>query len=288
MGALHVPVLLGEVVGNLVRDDHRVFVDATIGGGGHARAIVERYPQISLIGIDADEEALAIAQEMLEPYQERVRLIRGNFRDLDLLLREAGFDRFDGILFDLGLSSYQLGSGRAFSFHDEGRLDMRMDVRSAVTAYHVVNTYSYERLKAVLLEYGEEYRAHRIARAIVEVRKKKPIVTGKDLSGLVASVKGRSGRINPATKTFQAIRMEVNRELESLASGLDQALAMLSDGGSIGVISFHSLEDRMVKNLFRQSPVLEVLTKKPIRAGVDEKARNPSARSAKLRIARKL
>jgi 16S rRNA (cytosine1402-N4)-methyltransferase len=151
-----------------------------------------------------------------------------------------------------------------------------------------VNTYSYERLKGVLLEYGEEYKAHRIARAVVEHRKKKPIVTGKDLSGLVAAVKGRSGRIHPATKTFQAIRMEVNREMESLASGLDQALAMLSEGGSIGVISFHSLEDRMVKNLFRQSPVLEVLTKKPIRTGVEEKARNPSARSAKLRIARKL
>jgi len=287
MDAAHIPVLLEEVADNLVSDTGKLFVDATVGGGGHSSFILAKHPGLNLIGLDADEDNLKIAEARLRDFGDRVTLIRGNFRNLKALLQEESIDSFDSILFDLGLSTFQLSGTRGFSFYDDSFLDMRMDTRDSLTAYDVVNKYNYEALRRVMLEFGEEYRAGRIARAIIEERKKKPITTAKELADIVAKAKRRTGRVHPATKTFQAIRIEVNEELNSLRSGLADAIDMVRPQGRIGVISFHSLEDRIVKETFRGSPLLSVVAKKPIRPGMPEVVMNPSARSAKLRVAEK-
>ncbi|OPY77124.1 MAG: Ribosomal RNA small subunit methyltransferase H [Syntrophorhabdus sp. PtaU1.Bin058] len=288
IGVTHIPVLCEEVIENLVSAEYSLFVDATVGGGGHAHHILERYKGIRLIGLDADEEALHIAQEVLRGYGERVQLVRGNFKDLKEILNGIGISSFDGILFDLGLSTYQLTGERGFSFNDEVFPDMRMDDRAELTAYDVVNTYRYDVLKKIIGEYGEEEKAHRIAKAIVEERKKRPIATSKELAGIILKVKKRRGKIHPATKTFQAIRMEVNREPENLRTGVLDAIDMLNRRGRIGVISFHSLEDRTIKGIFKTSAVVNAVTKKPIRPERDEIRKNPSSRSAKLRVAEKI
>ena len=287
MDAAHIPVLLEEVADNLVSDTGKLFVDATVGGGGHSSFILAKHPGLNLIGLDADEDNLKIAEARLRDFGDRVTLIRGNFRNLKALLQEESIDSFDSILFDLGLSTFQLSGTRGFSFYDDSFLDMRMDTRDSLTAYDVVNKYNYEALRRVILEFGEEYRAGRIARVIIEERKKKPITTAKELADIVAKAKRRTGRVHPATKTFQAIRIEVNEELNSLRSGLADAIDMVRPQGRIGVISFHSLEDRIVKETFRGSPLLSVVVKKPIRPGRPEIVMNPSARSAKLRVAEK-
>jgi len=287
MDVAHIPVLLEEVADNLVSDTCNLFVDATVGGGGHSSFILARYPDLNVVGLDVDEENLKIAEARLRDFSGRVTLIRGNFRNLKTLLREGDISSFDSILFDLGLSTFQIAGTRGFSFHDDSFLDMRMDTRESLTAYDVVNKYNYEALKRVILEFGEEYRATRIARMITEERKRKPIATAKDLADVVGKAKKRTGRVHPATKTFQAIRIEVNEELESLRSGLADAIEMVSPKGRIGVISFHSLEDRIVKEAFRGSPLLNIVTKKPIRAGRAEILSNPRARSAKFRVAEK-
>jgi len=287
MDVAHIPVLLEEVTDNLVSDTCNLFVDATVGGGGHSSFILARYPDLNVVGLDVDEENLKIAEARLRDFSGRVTLIRGNFRNLKTLLREGDISSFDSILFDLGLSTFQIAGTRGFSFHDDSFLDMRMDTRESLTAYDVVNKYNYEALKRVILEFGEEYRATRIARMITEERKRKPIATAKDLADVVGKAKKRTGRVHPATKTFQAIRIEVNEELESLRSGLADAIEMVSPKGRIGVISFHSLEDRIVKEAFRGSPLLNIVTKKPIRAGRAEILSNPRARSAKFRVAEK-
>ncbi len=288
MGIFHTPVLLQEVTDSLVRAGSGLFIDATVGGGGHSYSILEKYPGLNLVGIDVDEDTLRIAEERLRPFHERVTLLRGNFRELRNLLTEAGITSFDAILFDLGLSSFQIAANRGFSFRDSASLDMRMDNRTALMAYDVVNRYSYKDLLGILREYGEEERAARIARAIVEERKKKAISTADELSGIVIRVKRRTGRINPATKTFQAVRIEVNDELKGIEAGISQAVDLLAMGGRIGVISFHSLEDRIVKEFFRSSPHLSVITRKPVRPGREEILANASARSAKLRIAERV
>lgn len=288
IGVTHIPVLCEEVIENLVSAEYSLFVDATVGGGGHAHHILERYKGIRLIGLDADEEALHIAQEVLRGYGERVQLVRGNFKDLKEILNGIGVSSFDGILFDLGLSMYQLTGKRGFSFNDEAFPDMRMDDRTELTAYDVVNTYRYEALKKIIGEYGEEEKAHRIAKAIVEERKKRPIATSKELGNIILKVKKKRGKIHPATKTFQAIRMEVNREPENLRTGVLDAIDMLNGHGRIGVISFHSLEDRTIKGIFKTSAVVNAVTKKPIRPERDEIRKNPSSRSAKLRVAEKI
>ena len=287
MDVAHIPVLLEEVADNLVSDTCNLFVDATVGGGGHSSFILARYPDLNVVGLDVDEENLKIAEARLRDFSGRVTLIRGNFRNLKTLLREGDISSFDSILFDLGLSTFQIAGTRGFSFHDDSFLDMRMDTRESLTAYDVVNKYNYEALKRVILEFGEEYRATRIARMITEERKRKPIATAKDLADVVGKAKKRTGRVHPATKTFQAIRIEVNEELDSLRSGLADAIDMVSPKGRIGVISFHSLEDRIVKEAFRGSPLLNIVTKKPIRAGRAEILSNPRARSAKFRVAEK-
>lgn len=287
MGVAHIPVLLDEVADNLASVTGNLFVDATVGGGGHSSFILERYPGLNLVGLDVDEDNLKIAEEWLRDFGGRVTLIRGNFRNLKELLKGAGINSFDSILFDLGLSTFQISGTRGFSFNDDSFLDMRMDSREPLTAYDVVNKYNYEALKRIILEFGEEYRAARIARVITEERKRKPITTAKELANVVGKAKRRTGRVNPATKTFQAIRIEVNGELDSLRSGLADAIDMARPTGRIGVISFHSLEDRIVKEMFRASPLLNVVTKKPIRPGRAEIISNPRSRSAKFRVAEK-
>ncbi|HBA53754.1 16S rRNA (cytosine(1402)-N(4))-methyltransferase RsmH [Syntrophorhabdus aromaticivorans] len=287
MNVAHIPVLLEEVANNLVSGKDKLFIDATVGGGGHSSCLLEKYPDLSVIGLDMDDDALAIAGDRLRGFEGRVMLVRGNFRDLRGLLEGINVLSFDGILFDLGFSMFQMGGGRGFSFNDDAFLDMRMDDRQPLTAYDVVNSYGYEALKKVIAEYGEDYKAAKIARVITEERKKKPISTAKELSAVVLKAKKRTGRVHPATKTFQAIRIEVNGELDNVRSGLADAIAMVRPAGRIGVISFHSLEDRIVKEMFRTSPLLKAITKKPIRPGRPEILTNPRARSAKLRIAEK-
>jgi 16S rRNA (cytosine1402-N4)-methyltransferase len=287
MGLTHIPVLLDAVTDNLVGEGTKLFVDATIGGAGHSCHLLERFENLRLVGIDADEEALEIARGKLQPFANRVTLIRGNFRDLKDLLEAAGVSFFDGILFDLGLSTYQITGKRGFSFDDDCALDMRIDDRESLTAMNVVNEYSYASLIRILEEFGQEEKARKIAKMIVEERKRRPIRVAKDLAHLVSKVKRRSGRINPATKTFQAIRMEVNRELENIRTVLGDAIGMLNQKGRIGVISFHSLEDRIVKETFRGTSSLKIITKKPIRPVLMEIRANPASRSAKLRIGEK-
>jgi 16S rRNA (cytosine1402-N4)-methyltransferase len=288
MRSTHTSVLLDEVAENLVQPDYRLLVDTTIGGGGHTYTILLNYPNLRAVGMDIDEVALAQARERLAPFQDRVTLKRGNFSELKQILGDEGISAVDAVLFDLGVSSYQLEGGRGFSFKDEQELDMRMDQREEMTAYHVVNTYSYEELRKIMVDFGEEYKAAQIARAIVNERKKAPIETASALGSLVARVKRRKGKIHPATQTFQAIRMEVNQEIKNLERGLAAAIELLAPGGRVGVISFHSLEDRLVKTCFKTSPALAVVTKKPIRPGRAELLHNPRSRSAKLRIAEKV
>lgn len=284
----HIPVLSKEVLENLISEKISLFIDATVGGGGHAYSILEHHSKIKLIGLDVDEASLDKAADRLQPFMERVRLIKGNFRDLREILAKENIDGFDAILFDLGLSMYQLQAKRGFSFYDDSFLDMRMDSKRELTAFDVVNRYSPERLEKIMVEYGEEYRARAITRAIINERKKKPINTALELSSLISRVKGTKGRVHPATKVFQAIRIEVNRELENIELGLRDAIDMCRQGGRIGVISFHSLEDRIVKNIFREDDRIKAITKKPIRPSLTEIRENPASRSAKLRVAEKI
>lgn len=284
----HTPVLVREVIEHLISEKFRIFIDATIGGGGHATSILMHHEKIKVIGIDVDEFALNIAKKHLEPFGERVILKKGNFKDLKKILHEEGVYSFDGILFDLGLSMYQLGGKRGFSLFDENSLDMRMDMTQEKTAFQVVNSYDFQELRRIIKDYGEEFKANAIARAIINKRKKGPIKTASELAGLIERIKGKRGRIHPATKTFQAIRIEVNRELENLSLGLKDAISMCASKGRIGVISFHSLEDRIVKNAFRDDETLKVITKKPLTPSKDEIKLNPASRSAKLRIAEKI
>ncbi len=286
-GQEHIAILSREVCENLIGTGCEVFVDATVGGAGHSIGLLERYRQLHIIGIDRDKEALDRAEETLKGYSSRATLLRGNFRDLKQILGGIGVTSIDGILFDLGISSYQLAAGRGFSFNDDEELDMRMDVRDVLTAYEIVNSFRQDEIARILYEYGEEWQSRRIAKAIFDSRKKGRIRTARELAGIVASVKKKTGKIHPATKTFQALRIAVNDELGSLSEGMDAAVDLLARGGRIGIITFHSLEDRMVKQRFRGDPALTVLTRKAIRPGIEEIRKNPRSRSAKLRVAEK-
>ncbi len=286
-GREHVSVLFQEVLDNLISTESGIFVDATVGAAGHALGLLSRNRKLHLIGIDRDQEALERAHKALEAYSDRITLLRGNFGDMEGLLHSAGVKSIDGALFDLGISSYQLESGRGFSFNDDEELDMRMDRKQDLTAYDIVNSYRQDEIARILYEYGEEWQSRKIAKAIFESRKKVRIRTGLELAGIIASVKKRTGKIHPATKAFQALRIAVNDELLSLVKGLDGAIDLLSPGSRIGVITFHSLEDRIVKERFRNDEVLTVVTRKPVKPGFDETRANPRSRSAKLRIAQK-
>ncbi len=287
-GLIHIPVLLDEVISNLVDADDEIFVDATVGGGGHAYHILEKYRSLKLVGLDADEETLLLAGERLLPFGDRVVLKKGNFRDLKDILYGESIREVDAVLFDLGISMYQMAGERGFSYSDEAELDMRIDREQELTAYDVVNKYDNRRLAGIIAEYGEERDAAKLARAITEMRRKRPIESARELADIIAKAKKRRGKIHPATKTFQAIRIEVNRELENIRQGLAQAAEVVCAGGRIGVISFHSLEDRLVKTFFKADERLAVVTKKAIKPGREEVKRNRKARSAKLRIAQKL
>jgi 16S rRNA (cytosine1402-N4)-methyltransferase len=281
------------------------FVDATVGAGGHARALLEAEPNLRLLGLDRDPDALALARGQLAPFGERVRLVQANFGDLAEALADSPAPQ--GILADLGVSSMQLDEpSRGFSFRRDGPLDMRMS-SSGRSAADIVAHATAEELSRIFSQYGEERMAIKIARAILEERSREPITTTRQLSRIVARVKGDNReKIDPATRVFQALRIEVNEELQALSRFLAAAVEKLDAGGRLGVVSYHSLEDRMVKETFRREsgvclcppklPVcvcgtrraLEVLTRRPIRPSDAEVRRNPRSRSARLRVARKV
>ncbi len=280
----HVPVLGREAMEGIAVEPGGYYLDATVGGGGHTRAILESAPDTRVLAIDRDEVALEIARENLADYGDRVAFWHGNFADYD-----PHGQRFDGIIADLGVSSGQLDTPeRGFSFRHAAPLDMRMDRRESLTAAEIVNHWSEADLADVFYHYGEERLSRRIARRIVQRR---PFQTTTELAEAIAfSVppRYRHGRIHPATRSFQGLRIAVNRELTSLETWLAKVPDWLVPGGRIGVISFHSLEDRRVKHAWRDAPELEVLSKKPITATPEERSQNPRSRSAKLRLARRL
>ncbi|MCX7856793.1 MAG: 16S rRNA (cytosine(1402)-N(4))-methyltransferase RsmH [Deltaproteobacteria bacterium] len=285
---LHVPVLVEETICNLVDEKTEVFVDATMGLGGHSYEILRRFDRIKVVGFDVDEDELEIAKERLKEFGNRVFILRENYRNMANALQKIGIQMVDAILFDLGLSSYQLRSKRGFSFQEDEFLDMRMDIREEVTAYDVVNRYPLTKLVEILRNNSDENEALRIAKAIVNRRKTKYIETTRELAEIVEKAKRKKGRVHPATLTFQAIRMEVNREVENLKMGLVNACRILKKRGKIGVISFHSVEDRIVKEFFKNESSLKPVTKKPITPEREEILKNPRSRSAKLRVAEKV
>jgi 16S rRNA (cytosine1402-N4)-methyltransferase len=289
MDYTHEPVLLNETLQNLVTDRDGLYLDATTGLGGHAEAVLRTLSAHGrLIGTDVDPEALETAQRRLAPYAGRFRLIRSNFRALGHIL--AGESRkLAGALFDLGVSSLQLDKPeRGFSIARPGPLDMRLDQQSPLTAARIVNEWPVEQIELLLREYGEEPAAGRIARWIVSARAQKPFETTGDLAALIESRIGRTGRLHPATRAFMALRIAVNQELENLTRGLESVLPFMAEGGRIAVITFHSLEDRIVKHVlksFVDSGKCRWVVRTPVCPGPEEVARNPRSRSAKLRVA---
>ncbi|MDR2162260.1 MAG: 16S rRNA (cytosine(1402)-N(4))-methyltransferase RsmH [Desulfovibrio sp.] len=301
----HIPVLLREVLSFLEPRPGMRILDGTLGLGGHALALLQAavaagIPEASLLGLDRDGQALALACRRLLPFGERVQAVRAAFSEAAEILKSRGWERVDFALADVGTSSLQLDSPeRGFSFLRDGPLDMRMDQRQEETAERLVNTASFSRLRRILAEWGEEPLAGRIAGAIVEARAREPILTTARLARVVESAyparRRAAARNHPATRTFQALRMEVNSEVSELKAFLRAVVPNLAPGGRIAVISFHSLEDRLVKYFFRdeardglRSPALRVLTAKPVEASPEERAANPRSRSAKLRVAEKL
>lgn len=304
---VHVPVLLDEVVRLLSPRAGRRYLDGTVGAGGHARAILDASgPDGRLLGLDADQQVLAIARRRLVEFGDRAVLVHANFRDLAAVARECGLAPLDGVLLDLGVSSLQLDTAeRGFSFRSDAPLDMRLDRMGGPTAAELVAELQERELADLLFRYGEEARSRAIARAIVAARRREPIRTTRQLAAVVERVVPR-GRTHGATRTFQALRIAVNDELGSLRVALRQAHEVLNDGGRLAVISFHSLEDRMVKQYFAgqatrcvcpprtpvcvcgRTPSLEIVTRRPIVAAPDEVAANPRARSAKLRVVARL
>jgi len=281
----HIPVLLDEVIQFLNPKPGGRFIDATLGGGGHTRAILERTaPDGIVLGIDQDESALSSAKAMLESFGSRVAFVHSNFRALRTIAEESGFMECDGVLADLGISSMMVDDpSRGFSFMHEGPLDMRMDRTQRLTAADLLNTYSEKEIADIIYIYGEERRSRPIARSIVRLR---PLQRTTDLVRAIERVSGRPryGQIHPATRTFQALRIYVNDELKSLEEFLDSSMIVVRSGGRVVVITFHSLEDRIVKQQFRASRVSgRVMTKKVVRPSDEEVRRNPRARSAKLR-----
>jgi 16S rRNA (cytosine1402-N4)-methyltransferase len=286
----HVPVLLGETLEHLAVDPAGLYLDATVGLGGHAAAFLKKLPKARVLGLDQDPEALAEASAKLAPFGERARLRRANFSGAGPALEAEGFFPLSGALFDVGVSSLQLDkASRGFSFMKEGPLDMRMSPDAGLTAEQIVNRWPAEQLILLLTEFGEEPEAERVARAIVARRERKPFATTLDLADCVAAVLPRVDR-HPATRTFQALRIAVNRELEVLSRGLESTLPYLRQGGRLGVITFHSLEDRIVKNVFASfiaSGSCAPVGKGAFACSEEEAALNPRARSAKLRVVEK-
>ena len=302
----HRPVMTQEVVAALEVRPGGSYIDCTTGDGGHALVILEAAPDVRLLGIDLDAQALSRASQRLQRHAKRVFLAQGNFADMETTARVHSFRPADGVLFDLGLSSLQVGTReRGFSLQQEGRLDMRFDISQKVTAYEVVNEYTEQSLAEIISRFGEEPRARQIARAVV---RRRPIETTVQLAQVVASAAGRTkrGRIHPATRTFQAIRMIVNTELDNLRRGLDGAIAVLRSGGRLVAISYHSLEDRLVKTTLRleasscicppgmpqcvcgHTPSIRLLSRRITKPTPAEVETNPRSRSARMRVAERI
>lgn len=301
----HQPVLLQEVLDVLQPGPDKLIFDGTLGGGGHTEALLQHGARV--VAMDQDDEALAHAGARLKPYEDRFCALRGNFRNFAQVLGEAGVGRLDGMLIDIGVSSRHLDAPeRGFSFAKDGPLDMRMDTTSPLTAADIVNTYPQEELERVLREYGEEPQARRIARAIVHDRASRPFTTTLQLAGMIERVCPKHGRRHPATLTFQALRIETNQEIAALRDFLQAAPRWLKPGGRLTVITFHSIEDRVVKQAFQamSAPFLDrpewpeprpnpdfltrLLTRKPVEASAAELELNPRARSARLRAVERL
>lgn len=291
MNIEHLPVMGREMLEILCPVEGGIYVDATVGLGGHSAMLLEKIGQTGkIVGIDRDDNALARTAERL--HDGRLKLEKGSFSDMGPILHSQGIEVADGVLLDLGVSMMQLKDlSRGFSFNSDERLDMRMDNSQGLSAWDVVNGYSEKELVRILKEYGEEYRAVKIVRSIVHARNKKSIDTCKELAEIISGAIGRTGKAHPATKTFQALRIEVNKELDELKKGLDASLKILKTGGRLCVISYHSLEDRVVKHFIKEkamAKVLKKLLKKPLAPAMNEIRANPSSRSAKLRGAEKL
>ena len=285
----HTPVLVDAVLEHLAPEPGRTYADVTVGGGGHARAILERSaPDGRLVGMDRDPTALSAARAALAQFGDRAILRKARFRELRGVLTSLDMDRVDGVVADLGVSSAQLERAeRGFSLVKEGPIDMRMDPTGGSTALDVIANHDAEELANVIYRYGEERRSRRIARSVRDAYDEGRLHTTTDLRRAVHRATGaRRGRIDPATKTFQALRIAVNDELGELEALLEQLPSVLRAGGVVAVISFHSLEDRLVKHAFRDNEQLAPLTKRPIVASEEERERNPRSRSAKLRAAR--
>lgn len=306
----HRPVLLDECLDGLDIKPDGIYVDGTAGGAGHSKEIAKRLKNGMLIAIDQDETAIAVVKERLAEFGDRVRVVRSNFSEVASVCASLGIERIDGILLDLGVSSHQLDTAeRGFSYMSDAELDMRMDKRNPLTAKTVVNEYSEERIKKILFEYGEEKFSAQIASSIIRAREKKEIESTAELAEIIKSAippKAREGGHHPAKRSFQAIRIEVNSELDVIEPTIRDAQELLAPGGRMAIITFHSLEDRIVKQTFaslatgctcpREFPVcvcgnkpkIKPVNRKPITSGKEELEINPRARSAKLRIAEKL
>ncbi len=307
----HIPVLLNETLELLAPERGGIFVDGTLGGGGHAEAVLTRLPKTGrLIGIDRDWDAVRAAGDRLKPYGGRFTALHGNFFNITALLAEIGITETNGILFDLGVSSHQLDTqSRGFSYKSEAPLDMRMDQSAALSAREVVNTYTREALANIFFAFGEERFSRRIAERICRAREQYPIETTLQLAQIVREAipaKYRNEPQHPARRTFQALRIEVNGELRGLDGAIEDACDLLQKGGRLCIITFHSLEDRIVKQAFRRfenpctcppsapvcvcgkEPKAKVLTRKPLTASAEEEARNSRSTSAKLRCIEKI
>ncbi|HHT36260.1 MAG TPA: 16S rRNA (cytosine(1402)-N(4))-methyltransferase RsmH [Firmicutes bacterium] len=310
MDFVHQPVLLNEVIAGLNLKPNGIYVDCTLGGGGHTQAVLDSQPDVTVIGIDQDPNALAAAQARLAPYGSRVKYVRDNFRNLDRVLASVDHLHVDGILMDIGVSSPQLDQkDRGFSYQHDARLDMRMDPMAQISAHDLVNSLTKQELTRIIRDYGEERWANRIAEFIVEHRREKPIDTTGELVSVIKAAIPKKARLegpHPAKRTFQALRIAVNDELGALSEAIEKAVNHLKPQGRLCVITFHSLEDRLVKNAFREfenpcicppglpictcgkEPLVKIITRKPIAAGQEELAANPRARSAKLRVCERL
>lgn len=295
---LHIPVMLREVIDYLDLTPGQIIVDATVGTGGHSLEILKKItPGGRLIGIDRDEDSLAICRQRFSDFSGSYELVHANFADLDQVLENLGIKKIDGIVFDLGISTYQLkDTERGFSFQQEGPLDMRMDKSSYISAYDLVNNLNENEISSMLWSFGQERWHNRIAHLLVEERRNQPISTTRQLADLVMRAipyRYRKGyyRIHPATRTFQAVRIAVNRELEILESAIKKAVAILKNKAKICVISFHSLEDRVIKHTFRAlkaDGLVNIITAKPMTPVASEVAANPSSRSSKFRVAERI
>jgi len=306
----HISVLFEETLDSLNIKDGGIYVDGTLGGGGHSRGILERAENVRLIGIDRDLEAIEAAGKRLEDFKDSITLVNNNFSQIKSVLSELNIEKIDGAVLDLGVSSYQLDNAqRGFSYMHDARLDMRMNPNDAISAYEVINNYTKEELTRIFYEYGEEKWSARVAEFIIEKREKKPVETTLELVDIIKAAIPKKVRVegsHPAKRIFQAIRIEVNNELGILKDAVCDIVDVLNPGGRIAVITFHSLEDRIIKKTFSElamgcvcpksfpicvcnrQPVVKIIAKKPILPTDKEENENPRSKSAKLRIAEKI